>query len=104
MAAVVAGAAVAAVPADADALSDLPAVHAAPTASMTPTTSWPGTRGILDPGQIPSFVIESLWQMPQACTLMRTRPGPRSGMSRSTISKVLLRLDTWTARIFAMYL
>ena len=29
----------------------------------------------------------SLWQTPQACTLMRTCPAPGLGISRSTISK-----------------
>ena len=37
-----------------------------PTASITPTTSCPGTRGKVMPGQRPSLVIASLWQMPQA--------------------------------------
>ena len=37
-----------------------------PTASITPTTSCPGTRGKVMPGQWPSLVIASLWQMPQA--------------------------------------
>src|SRR5262249_1174062 len=39
------------------------------------------------PGQAPSFVSTSLWQTPQACTLMRTCPAPGSGISRSTIWK-----------------
>src|SRR5215469_6605958 len=39
------------------------------------------------PGQRPSFVSTSLWQIPQACTLMRTYPAPGLGISRSTISK-----------------
>src|ERR1700745_3140217 len=39
------------------------------------------------PGQEPSTVSTSLWQTPQACTLMRTCPAPGSGISRSTISK-----------------
>src|SRR6185369_8410938 len=38
------------------------------------------------PGQ-PFFVSTSLWQIPQACTLMRTCPAPGLGISRSTISK-----------------
>src|SRR5580658_6269176 len=39
------------------------------------------------PGQLPSLVSTSLWQTPQACTLMRTCPTPGLGISRSTISK-----------------
>src|SRR5205823_13441103 len=39
------------------------------------------------PGHAPSFVNTSLWQTPQACTLMRTCPTPGLGISRSTISK-----------------
>src|SRR4029077_7585652 len=38
-------------------------------------------------GHEPSFVSMSLWQTPQACTLMRTCPAAGSGISRSTISK-----------------
>src|ERR1700722_3238857 len=38
------------------------------------------------PGKAPSFVRTSLWQTPQACTLMRTCPAPGFGISRSTIS------------------
>ena len=30
----------------------------------------------------------SLWQTPQACTLIRTCPAPGSGISRSTISEI----------------
>ena len=50
-----------------------------PTASITPITSCPGTRGNAIPGQWPSLVIASLWQMPQAWTLIRTEPGPGRG-------------------------
>src|SRR5579872_6104296 len=39
------------------------------------------------PGHWPSFVNSSLWQTPQACTLMRTSPALGLGISRSTISK-----------------
>src|SRR5215472_12058701 len=46
-----------------------------------------GTRGYWIPGQRPSFTNTSLWQTPQACTLMRTSPAPGFGISRSTISK-----------------
>ena len=41
---------------------------------------------------MPSLVKASLWQTPQACTLIRTWPGPGSGMSRSTSSKRPVRL------------
>src|SRR3984893_1428144 len=39
------------------------------------------------PGQRTSFVSPSLWQIPQACTLIRTCPAPGLGISRSTIWK-----------------
>src|SRR5260221_13744247 len=54
------------------------------------------------PGQVPSFVRESLWQIPDACTLMRTCARPGSGTSRSTIWKAPLALGTWAARILGM--
>src|ERR671934_2200614 len=37
--------------------------------------------------------------MPQAWTLMRTCAAPGSGVSRSTISKGPLGLETWTKRL-----
>ena len=58
----------------------------APTSSTIPAISWPGTRGYWMPGQWPSFVNISLWQMPHACTRTRTSPGPGCGTSRSTNS------------------
>src|SRR2546421_963672 len=39
------------------------------------------------PGKAPSFVNTSLWQTPQACTLIRTCPTPGLGISCSTIWK-----------------
>src|SRR5262245_30415530 len=42
--------------------------------------------------------------MPQACTLIRTVPGPGSGTSRSTISKGPFGRATCATRIFAMFL
>jgi hypothetical protein len=39
------------------------------------------------PGNAPSFVNTSLWQMPQACTLIRTSLSRGLGISRSTIWK-----------------
>src|ERR1700686_2092712 len=53
------------------------------------------------PGQAPSFVNISLWQTPQACTLMRTCPAPGLGISRSTISKSAPGLETCAAFIGA---
>src|SRR5580704_18045514 len=73
-----------------------PLLHAetpSPTASMTPATSCPGTRGYLIPGHDPSTVSASLWQTPQACTLIRTCPAPGLGISRSTIWKSVLGLE-----------
>src|SRR5216684_7914029 len=46
------------------------------------------------PGKPPSFVSTSLWQSPQACTLIRTCPTPGSGISRSTIWKSAPGLET----------
>src|SRR5262249_43120009 len=68
-----------------------PSVHLetpSPRASMTPATSWPGTRGYWSPGQCPFMTAESLWQTPQAATLTRTAPGGGSGIGRSTISNL----------------
>src|SRR5580692_2848991 len=46
-----------------------------PSASISPTTSWPGTRGH-SIGNRASTVPESEWQTPQASTRIRTLPGP----------------------------
>src|SRR6266571_5918075 len=73
-----------------------------PTASIAPATSCPGTRGYRIPGQPPSLVSASLWQMPQARTLIRSVPAPGSGIGLSTISSGPPGLDTSTARIVAM--
>src|SRR5262249_45266708 len=43
----------------------------------------------------------SLWQTPQACTLIRTSRAPGSGISRSTISKSPLGLEICAAIIGA---
>src|SRR3984893_624351 len=69
------------------------------TASTIPTTSCPGTRGYWIPRKAPCLVNESLWQTPQAWTLMRTCRAVGSGTSRSTISKGPLALLTCTARM-----
>src|SRR6188472_252433 len=71
-----------------------------PTSSIIPAISWPGTLGYWMPGNNPSLVKESLWHIPQACTLIRTCIGPGSGVFRSTISKGPLGLDTCTERIY----
>src|SRR3954469_17694244 len=73
-----------------------------PTASITPTTSCPGTRGKVMPGHWPSLVKTSLWQTPQAWTLIRTDPGPGSGIGRSTSSRGPPGRETWAARIVAI--
>src|SRR6267143_121550 len=54
------------------------------------------------PGQTPSFVSTSLWQTPQACTLMSTCPTPGLGISRSTIWKSAPALGIWAAFIGAI--
>jgi hypothetical protein len=52
------------------------------------------------PGNNPSLVKESLWHTPHACTLIRTCLAPGSGISRSTISRGPLGLDTCTERMY----
>src|SRR5262245_65960132 len=54
------------------------------------------------PGKRPSLVSASLWQMPQASTLIRTEPGPGSGIGRSTISQGALGRRTCATRIVGM--
>src|SRR6266478_5546356 len=54
------------------------------------------------PGQYPSFTRLSLWQMPQACTRMRTCPAVGLGISRSTISKSAPAFGTNATFIFAI--
>src|SRR5262245_59474692 len=54
------------------------------------------------PGKAPSLTSESLWQIPQACTLIRTEPAPGSGIGRSTTSKGPFARETCTTRIVAM--
>src|SRR5579862_2866726 len=52
----------------------------------------------------PSFVRTSLWQTPQACTLIRTCPASGLGISRSTISKSAPGLETCAAFIFVIFI
>src|SRR5437016_2896990 len=59
-------------------------------------------RGYCTSGKVPSLVRLSLWQMPQAWTLIRTNPGPGSGISRSTISKGAFGRVTCTTRILGI--
>src|SRR5690348_16612999 len=51
------------------------------------------------PGQCPSFTSESLWQTPQACTLIRIQSAGGSGIGRSTISNGPPATATWATRI-----
>src|SRR5262245_11556421 len=51
------------------------------------------------PGKSDSFVTASLWQMPQASTLIRTWPGPGSGIGCSTRSKAPFGRVTRTVRM-----
>ena len=53
------------------------------------------------PGREPSFVNTSLWQIPHACTLMRTCPGLGLGISRSMIWKSAPGLGTCATFIVA---
>ena len=91
--------AVAAVPAEADALAGLEERHV-------------GADGVDDAGDFvagdardigcratwPTLVSESLWQTPQACTRMRTWPGPGSGNSFWTSSNAPPAAGTCMAR------
>src|SRR5436309_11502990 len=54
------------------------------------------------PGHKPSFVSTSLWQTPQACTLMRTCPASGVGISRLTICKSAPGLGTSASFIGAV--
>src|SRR5580700_8490826 len=56
------------------------------------------------PGHKPSFVSTSLWQTPQACTLMRTCLASGLGTSRSTISKSAPGLGTCATFICAAFI
>src|SRR2546428_4092803 len=51
------------------------------------------------PGKVPSLVRVSVWQIPQAGTLMRTWPPAGSGTSRSMISRGPFGRGTWTTRM-----
>lgn len=62
----------------------------------------PSTRGYCSPSHWPSFTNESLWQMPQAWTLIRTQPGPGFGIGLSTISNGPPARVTGAARILDM--
>jgi hypothetical protein len=55
-------------------------------------------------GNSPSFVTESPWQMPHACTLIRTCLFLGSGTARSTISNEPWGLETCTERNVLFYL
>src|SRR2546423_14051820 len=57
-------------------------------------------RGSCSPGNPPDFTNASLWQMPQAWTLIRTEAAFGSGIGRSTTSNGPPALETWTAFIF----
>src|SRR5437773_11803969 len=59
-------------------------------------------RGYCNPGQWPSLTSESLWQMPQAWTLIRTHSGSGWGIGRSTISNGQPGRAICAARIFGI--
>ena len=61
-----------------------------------------GTPGCCIPGNVPSLVSTSLWQMPQARARIHADPGPGSRIGRSTISRGPLGPETCTTRIVAM--
>src|SRR2546426_2863796 len=59
-------------------------VTPAPTASTTPTASCPMIRGSLGSRHSPDAKCRSVWQTPQALTLMRISPGPGCGSATSS--------------------
>src|SRR5262249_51265333 len=61
------------------------------------------TRGYWMFGHSPSLTSESLWQTPHACTLIRTDPGPGSGIGRWTISKGPFGRDNCATRMVAIF-
>ena len=61
----------------------------------------PGNARILNSGHKPSLASTSLWQIPQAATLIRTHPGCGVGIVRSTISKTAPGLETCATLIVA---
>ena len=82
--------AVAAMPAEADALAGLEDGDIGADGVDDSGDFVAGARGYAMPGKRPSLVTTSLWQMPQAWTRMRTWPGPGSGNSFWTNSKAAL--------------
>src|SRR6202011_1199393 len=73
-----------------------------PMASIRPTTSCPGTRGRLRPGNWPSTVNVSVPQIPQASTRIRTCPSPGSGIGLSTIRRLLGAATSTALYVFAI--
>ncbi len=68
----------------------LKSVTPPPSAATCPATSWPGISGSTGPGvQSPSTAWRSLWQTPQAATLIRISPRRGSGMGRVSIASLV---------------
>jgi hypothetical protein len=77
-----AGAVLAAVPADADALAFSPGCDIGANLINEARDFVSRHTRVLNSGQAAAFVITSLWQTPQACTLMSTFPALGLGISR----------------------
>ena len=80
----------------------LTAVTADPTADTTPAPSWPGMKGGVGfTGQSPFTACRSVWQTPDAFTLMRMLVGVTSGMGTLSILSGFLNSRTTAARMIA---
>ena len=90
--------AVAAMPAEADALADFEDGDVGANGVDDAGDLVAGNAGIGEAGKEAVLGEPSLWQTPQACTRMRTWPGPGSGNSFWTNSKSALADVTWVAR------
>jgi hypothetical protein len=98
----VAIAAIATVPADTDPLANTPSGNSG-TDRVDQTDDFMTRHPrILDAGKRPFLVSLSLWQTPQAWTLILTVPAWGSEISRSTNSKGPFGRGTWTTRILAI--
>ncbi len=74
-----------------------------PTCSMIPETSWPNREGDRK-GVVPSTALRSVWQTPQAATLIRTSPSPIDGISISSICRGFRASYSTAAFITTSYL
>ena len=78
-----------------------------PRATTCPATSWPGISGKFGSGvQSPSTACRSLWQTPQAATLISTSPRFGSGTCRFSMASLvpILRSTAAFMVLFMMFL